>query len=82
MAALSAGVIALLVIVLILKILGLVIKAIVKYAANGILGLIFLTLFNYLGLFGIQIEINVLTAIIAGVFGLPGVVFLAVMTFL
>ena len=42
---------------------------------NGVLGVILLTIFNYFGaLFGITIGINLLTALIAGILGVPGVI--------
>lgn len=50
-------------------------KKIIGLVINGVLGVILLTIFNYFGsLFGITIGINLLTALIAGILGVPGVI--------
>lgn len=50
-------------------------KKIIGLVINGILGVILLTIFNYFGaLFGVTIGINLLTALIAGILGVPGVI--------
>lgn len=55
------------------------VKKIFKLLINAVLGGILLFLFNLIGgAFGLEIEINALNAIIAGIFGVPGVVFLLI----
>lgn len=45
-----------------------------KFLYNGIVGAIFLWLFNIFGgLIGLTIKINIINALIAGIFGIPGV---------
>lgn len=47
----------------------------IKLLINGICGVILLYIVNLIGVhFGIYIGINVITAIIAGIFGIPGVI--------
>ena len=49
----------------------------VRLLYNGLVGMVLLWLFNIVGSgFGLELEINVVTALIAGFFGVPGVVFL------
>lgn len=51
------------------------IKKIIGLVINGVLGVILLTIFNYFGaIFGVTIGINLLTALIAGILGVPGVI--------
>ncbi|HSH34900.1 pro-sigmaK processing inhibitor BofA family protein [Schnuerera sp.] len=55
------------------------IKIIIKLIINGILGGILLFIVNLVGGFiGIGIVINPLTAIIAGIFGIPGIILLLI----
>lgn len=55
------------------------IKKIAGLMINSVLGAILLMVVNYFGAyFGISVGINLLTAIIAGVFGIPGILFLIV----
>jgi inhibitor of the pro-sigma K processing machinery len=55
------------------------IKVLVKLIINGILGAVLLIIVNFLGgYFGFSIGINAVTALIAGFFGIPGVIFLIV----
>lgn len=50
-------------------------KKVIGLVLNGVIGVILLTIFNYFGaLFGITIGINLLTALIAGILGVPGVI--------
>lgn len=52
-------------------------KMLLKLIINGVLGAILLVLVNLVGgMFGVTIGINVVTALIAGFFGVPGVIFL------
>lgn len=54
-------------------------KLLFKLIANAVLGVILLILVNYVGqYFNFYIGINAITAIIAGFFGVPGVIFLII----
>ena len=56
------------------------IKWIIKLVINGLLGGILLVIVNFIGIFaGFNIVINPLTAIIAGIFGIPGVILLLIL---
>ncbi|GAA0127095.1 MULTISPECIES: pro-sigmaK processing inhibitor BofA family protein [Clostridium] len=55
------------------------IKILMKLIINGIAGGILLLLINFVGgPFGIYIAINAVTALIAGLLGIPGVLFLII----
>lgn len=55
------------------------IKFIIKLVINGVLGVILLLLVNFIGAsFSFHIGINAITALIAGFFGIPGVIFLII----
>lgn len=59
------------------------IKYLVKLIINGVVGGILLILVNLLGGFvGINLAINPITAIIAGILGVPGVVLLIVLQYI
>lgn len=65
--------------ILILRLIFGSIKKIVGLLINSVLGAVGLLIVNYFGAsFGISIGINLFTAIIAGVFGIPGVIFLII----
>lgn len=50
-----------------------------KILLNGIIGIVLLYVANYLGTYlGFNIEVNAVTALIAGFLGVPGVIFLVV----
>lgn len=52
-------------------------KVLLKLLANALFGVVLLILVNLVGsFFNIRLGINAVTAIIAGFFGVPGVVFL------
>lgn len=73
--------IGLLVLFLVVKIFAWPIKILLKLIVNGILGGILLWLVNLVGgAFGLSIGINVVTALIAGILGIPGVLFLIILT--
>lgn len=56
------------------------IKIILKLIVNGVLGGILLLVFNLVGGFiGLNLVINPVTAIVAGVLGIPGVILLLIM---
>lgn len=64
---------------LIVKVFSWPIKLLIKLIVNGVLGVILLLIVNYVGgYFGISIGINIVTALIAGFLGVPGVIFLIV----
>lgn len=55
------------------------IKKIAGLMINSVLGAILLMIVNFFGAYiGISVNINLLTAIIAGVFGIPGILFIIV----
>jgi inhibitor of the pro-sigma K processing machinery len=54
-------------------------KLLFKLIANAVLGVVLLILVNFVGqYFNFYIGINAVTAIIAGFFGVPGVIFLII----
>lgn len=67
----------LLILLLFFKIFTKPIKWILKLLLNALLGLVILVVVNYLGAFvGLKITIGWLSALVAGILGLPGVVLL------
>lgn len=55
------------------------IKILLKLIANAVLGVILLIIVNFIGhYFNFYIGINAITALIAGFFGVPGVIFLII----
>ncbi|WP_392485914.1 pro-sigmaK processing inhibitor BofA family protein [Haloimpatiens sp. FM7315] len=65
--------------ILLVKIFAWPLKILWKLILNGVLGAILLVLVNLIGkYFGITIGINAITALIAGFFGVPGVIFLII----
>ena len=64
---------------LIVKVFSWPLKILIKLIINAVLGAILLFLVNVIGsYFGINIGINAVTALIAGFFGVPGVIFLII----
>lgn len=65
------------------RILVIPIKIVVNLIFNAIVGVLALILVNYVGsLFGIQpIGVNVVTALVVGFFGVPGVILLLVLRY-
>lgn len=71
--------IAIILLFLVVKILGKPLILLLKLILNGILGVILLVVVNLIGsYFAFHIGINAITAIIAGFFGIPGVIFLII----
>lgn len=65
--------------ILVLRLIFGSIKKIVGLLINSVLGAVGLLIVNYFGAsFGVTIGINLFTALIAGVFGIPGVIFLII----
>ncbi len=61
------------------KILAAPIKWIFKLLINAVIGFVLLFLANFVGgFFNFEIPVNLLTCVISGVFGVPGVIFLVV----
>jgi len=59
------------------------IKLLIKLIVNGVLGGILLLIVNIIGSFiGFSIVINPFTAVIAGIFGIPGVILLIVLQYI
>lgn len=66
-----------------IKLLAKPIKFIFKFALHALLGYVLLFLISFFGEFvGIHIELSLLNVLITGFFGLPGVVFLVLLSFL
>lgn len=66
-----------LLLILFFKIIAKPIKWILKLLLNALLGLVILVVVNYLGAFvGLKITVGWISALVAGVLGLPGVVLL------
>ncbi|MGY0373871.1 pro-sigmaK processing inhibitor BofA family protein [Clostridium sp. JNZ J1-5] len=61
------------------KLLAWPLKILFKLVVNAVLGAILLLIVNFIGgYFGLSIGINPWTALIAGFFGIPGVIFLII----
>lgn len=61
-----------------IKILSLPIKIFVKLFLNGLVGYVILLIVNFFGAsFGITIPTTLLNSVICGIFGIPGVIVLA-----
>lgn len=64
---------------LVVKLFSWPLKILLKLLVNGVLGVILLLIVNFVGgNFGLTIGINAVTALIAGFFGIPGVIFLII----
>ena len=62
-----------------IKIIAAPIKKIFKLLINAVLGFVLLFLANFVGgFFNFQIPVNLISCIVAGAFGIPGVIFLVV----
>jgi len=65
------------------KALALPMKIILRLIINGILGGIAILIINFIGsYFGFNISLNVVSSLIAGVLGLPGMILLIILKFL
>ncbi|BDR65799.1 pro-sigmaK processing inhibitor BofA [Clostridium tetani] len=75
--------VAILGLVIIVKIFAWPLAVLTKLIINGIMGAVLLVLVNMIGgIFNLQIGINAVTALIAGFFGVPGVIFLIIFSLL
>lgn len=72
--------IAIIALIVIVKLLSWPLKILIRLIINGVIGTILLYLVNIAGsqFFHFTIGINVVTALIAGFFGVPGVIFLII----
>ncbi len=79
-------IIAVIVLYVVLKILSVPLKLLKSLVVNAIAGGIILFLVNYvgaaLGLSSLHIDINIVTALVTGIFGIPGVILLLILKFL
>ena len=74
---------AMIVLFVFLKLISLPIKIIIKLMINALVGGIVLFLINLIGArFGLVLDINWLTALLVGFFGVPGVIIVLIMHFL
>ncbi|MBU5592214.1 pro-sigmaK processing inhibitor BofA family protein [Clostridium sp. MSJ-4] len=74
-----AFIIALILLFIVVKLFAWPLKILFKLVINGVLGAVLLFLVNFIGgSFGINVGINGVTALIAGFFGVPGVIFLVI----
>lgn len=74
-----AFIIALILLFVIVKLFSWPLKILFKLVINGVFGALTLLLVNFIGgYFGITVGINAVTALIAGFFGVPGVIFLVI----
>lgn len=70
-------------VVLLIKILLKPIKGILKFLIHALFGYLLLLLVSFFGDFiGLDIQINLVNALVAGFFGIPGVIVLALASFL
>jgi len=68
---------------LVAKLLLIPVKIVWKLAINAIIGGITLLLINFLGgFFGLYIPINIITALITGILGVPGVVMILILQYI
>lgn len=68
---------------LVAKLLILPIKIVWKLAVNALVGGITLLIINFIGgFFGLYIQINIITALITGILGVPGVVMILILQYI
>ena len=79
MASIPYYILAVLVLIMVVKIFSWPIRVLIKLLLNGFLGYILLLLLNFLGKsIGIYVPVNAISSLIAGFFGVPGVIFLII----
>lgn len=80
---LAGTAVGLLILYIIIKVFSLPLKVLIKLVFNAIGGAVLLLIFNLLGgVFGLNIDINFISALIAGILGIPGVLLLLLLQFL
>jgi len=68
---------------LVAKLLILPVKIVWKLAVNALVGGITLLIINFIGgFFGLYIQINIITALITGILGVPGVVMILILQYI
>ncbi len=68
---------------LLLRLLKKPIKWILKLLLHVLFGYVYLFLFNFIGAwFGVSLDVNWITAVVSGVFGIPGVLVLLVLKYI
>lgn len=68
---------------LLAKLLLIPIKIVWKLAVNAVVGGITLLLINFIGgFFGLYIPINIITALITGILGVPGVIMILILQYI
>ncbi len=73
----ALGVVVILLILIFFKIVKTSAKFFGKLLINGIIGMVSLVAFNFIGeLFGLGLEITPINALISGAFGIPGIIVL------
>ncbi|MBO5505325.1 MAG: pro-sigmaK processing inhibitor BofA family protein [Clostridia bacterium] len=77
--AISAYIIGLAVLFVFWKIFTKPFKWLIRLVVNGILGGLLLYIINSIGFAGLTIDINIITSLIAGILGIPGVILLFVL---
>lgn len=74
---LIVGILGTVILFFLLKLLSVSIKVIVKLVINGIMGLLILSVFNLFGsIAGVTLEFTAVNALVAGFFGIPGIIIL------
>ena len=68
------------VIIVLIKIITAPIKGIFKLILNTVTGFVTLAIVNFLGSFvGLSLEVNLINAVVTGIFGIPGVIVLIIL---
>lgn len=77
---LTYSIVGIFLLIILVKVFSWPFKILLKLVANGVLGVILLFITNYITetFFHFNIGINPITALIAGFFGIPGVIFLVI----
>lgn len=71
------GLVAIVVLYFLMKLLSFPIKAITGLVVNGVIGLLILLVINLVGsTIGLELDVNIISALVAGFFGIPGVLVL------
>ena len=70
-------------IILLIKLLSAPFRKIIKLLLNALMGFVMLYAVNFFGAFiGIELDVNLISALVAGFLGVPGIVLLVVLKFL
>ena len=74
------GLVAIVVLYFLMKLLSFPIKAITGLVVNGVIGLLILLVINLVGsTIGLELDVNIISALVAGFFGIPGVLVLVLL---